>query len=184
MSHHSFTPKPHFMVNSHNLLRQAASVLKVQLAKQAGRIVGKEESQLVLGFEKDDWGGWYAVIPTWPGPKAALAMVDGADTFLDMLSEGNDYVALHISVNPIDGYDELHYQIAHPWGDGAYYLSVAHDHRMWLCGVTEFVLGRMPDKIWYSVTHSAVPCFDGQASQSSAGNDSMSHQSSSNESAE
>ena len=58
LSHHSFTPKPHFMVNSHNLLRQAASVLKVQLARQAGRIVGKEESQLVLGFEKDDWGGW------------------------------------------------------------------------------------------------------------------------------
>ena len=95
------SPKPHFMVNSHNLLRQAASVLKVQLARQAGRIVGKEENQLVLGFEKDDWGGWHAVIPTWPGPKAALAMVDGADTFLDMLSEGNDYVALHISVKPM-----------------------------------------------------------------------------------
>ena len=34
-------------------------------------------------------------------------MVDGADTFLDMLSEGNDYVALHISVTPLEGYDEL-----------------------------------------------------------------------------
>lgn len=165
------------MIKSQNLLRQAASTLKVQLARQAGRIVGNER-QLVLGFQKDDLGGWFAVIPTWPGPKAALAMVDGADTFLDMLSEGNDYVALHISVDPLDGWDELQYIVAHPWGDGAYYLSVAHDHKMWLCGVTEFVLGRMPDKIWYSVAHSAVTCADEQASRTSAGNDRMSCQSS------
>ena len=172
------------MVNSHNLLRQAASTLKLQLARQAGRIVGTTDTQLVLGFEKDDWGGWYAVIPTWPGPKAALAMVDGADTFLDMLSEGNDYVALHISVTPVEGYDELQYQLAHPWGDGAYYLSVAHDHQMWLCGVTEFVLGRMPDKIWYAVTHSAAPHSNEQTSHTSAGHDCMSQQSSQNESTE
>ncbi len=138
------------MSQSHNLLRHAAAALKVQLARQAGRILGNERS-LTLGFEKDKWGGWYAIIPSWPGPRAALAMVDGADTFLDMLSEGETYIALNISVDPVDGWDELRYDMPHPANDGAYYQSVAHNHMMWLCGVTEFVFGSMPQTIWYSV---------------------------------
>ena len=87
------------MSTSNNFLRQAASALKVHLSRQAGRVLGTERT-LSLGFEKDDWGGWFAVIPSWPGPRAALAMVDGADTFLDLLSKGESYVVLDLSMDP------------------------------------------------------------------------------------
>ena len=136
--------------SSPNLLRRAAGALKVQLSRQAGRLVGTER-QLSLGFEKDRWGGWYAIIPSWPGPRAALAMVDGADTFLDLLSEGQNHVVLELSIDARDGWNVLAYLKAHPYGDGADYLDVQHQHRMWLCGVTEFVFGHMPPRIWYRV---------------------------------
>lgn len=140
------------MSTSNNLLRQAASALKVQLSRQAGRVLGTERT-LSLGFEKDDWGGWFAVIPSWPGPRAALAMVDGADTFLDLLSKGEPYVVLDLSMDPKDGWSELRYLKPHAFGDGAYYTFENEErlHRMWLCGVTEFVFGEMPDRIWFKV---------------------------------
>ena len=139
------------MSSSKSRLQQAASALKVQLSRQAGRVLGTERT-LSLGFEKDDWGGWFAVIPSWPGPRAALAMVDGADTFLDLLSKGESYVALDLSMDPKDGWSELHYLMPHDCGDGAHYLDVEHNHRMWLCGVTEFVFGEMPERIWFKVS--------------------------------
>lgn len=140
------------MSTSNNFLRQAASALKVQLSRQAGRVLGTERT-LSLGFEKDDWGGWFAVIPSWPGPRAALAMVDGADTFLDLLSKGEPYVALDLSMDHKDGWSELRYLKPHAFGDGAYYTFENEErlHRMWLCGVTEFVFGEMPDRIWFKV---------------------------------
>ena len=140
------------MSTSQNFLRHAASALKVQLSRQAGRVLGTER-ELTLGFEKDQWDGWFAVIPSWPGPKAALAMVDGADTFLDLLSDGQSYVALDLSMDPKENWDELHYLKPHVYGDGAYYTFENEErfHRMWLCGVTEFVFGEMPDRIWFKV---------------------------------
>ena len=53
------------MSTSSNVLLKAASALKVQLARQAGRLVGTER-ELTLRFEKDDWGGWFAIIPSRP----------------------------------------------------------------------------------------------------------------------
>ena len=141
------------MSSSKSRLQQAASALKVQLSRQAGRVLGTERT-LSLGFEKDDWGGWFAVIPSWPGPRAALAMVDGADTFLDLLSKGEPYVALDLSMDPKDNWDRLHYLKPHAFGDGAYYTFENEErlHRMWLCGVTEFVFGEMPERIWFKVS--------------------------------
>ena len=106
-----------------------------------------------MSFEKEDWGGWFAVIPSWPGPKGALAMVDGADTFLDLLSRGENQVTLDLSIEPQEGWSELKYESKHIFGDGAYYVDLEHDHLMWLCGVTEFVFGHMPDQIWYNVVN-------------------------------
>ena len=56
---------PISMSTSSNVLLKAASALKVQLARQAGRLVGTER-ELTLRFEKDDWGGWFAIIPSRP----------------------------------------------------------------------------------------------------------------------
>lgn len=49
------------------------------------------------------------------------------------------------------GYAPLTSRAPHPAGDGAYYTVDLNggEHRMWLCGVTEFVFGAMPDRIYY-----------------------------------
>ena len=148
---HPFTH--HSMSNSSHLLHKAASVLKVQLSRQAGRLVGTER-ELTLSFEKDDWGGWFAIIPSWPGPLAALAMVDGADTFLDLLSGGANHVTLDLSIDPKETWRELNHLRPHAYGDGAHYTYEDDQrfHRMWLCGVTEFVFGEMPERIWFKVS--------------------------------
>lgn len=48
-------------------------------------------------FYKDEVHNWYIDLPSYPGPKADLQMVMGADTMLDLLSQGNGYVHLYIS---------------------------------------------------------------------------------------
>lgn len=47
-----------------------------------------------FAFTRDPDGSWYAVIPSYPGPRGDLQMVCGADTLLDIMSEGAS--ALHI----------------------------------------------------------------------------------------
>ena len=152
--HFRFTPQPPFsMFSFSNLLHKAASALKVLFSRKAGRLVGTQR-ELTLGFEKNDWGGWFAVIPSWPGPRAALAMVDGADTFLDLLSDGANHVTLKLSMDPKETWRELNYLRPHAYGDGAYYKYQDNErfHKMWLCGVTEFVFGEMPERIWFEVS--------------------------------
>ena len=78
-------------------------------------------------------------------------MVDGADTFLDYLSNNGDEVTLDLSLDPQQGYDVLNYRYPHPRNGGAYYSTQMgnNEHILWLCGVTEFVFGYMPEEVWY-----------------------------------
>jgi hypothetical protein len=105
-----------------------------------------------LSFKKEPSGRWYIVLPWWPGPKAALEMVQGADTFLDLLSDGSTHLTLkvgtHVTCEMATLTKYLDSQI-----DGAYYETLVGGklHRMWLCGVTEFVFGKMPKTIGYRV---------------------------------
>jgi hypothetical protein len=103
-----------------------------------------------MRFYKED-GMWYADVKGWPGPKNMLLMVDGADTFLDYLSNNGEEVTLDISLAPKKDYEVLNYSHPHPAGDGAYYIANmrGRDHKLWLCGVTEFVFGFMPEEVWY-----------------------------------
>lgn len=126
----------------------------------------------VLGFSKEE-GIWYADIPQFLeqglGTKGNLMMVDGADTFLDLLSGNGDQVTLSFSPNSFKGYEthmkkfkkglnrQLLDQIGHaPVDYGAYYrISSLHgkpyDHQLWLCPVAEYVFGNYPDEIFAAV---------------------------------
>lgn len=118
-----------------------------------------KNGRIALSFEQERDGGWFAVIPAWPGPKSALAMVAGADTFLDsLLSESSETgVTLDLSAtqeSPEEhpgAWELLSYIEPEEFGDGAYYRHETTDHRMWLCGVTAFVFGEMPERIWFRV---------------------------------
>ena len=140
-------------MNAYNILRPGASA-KMQ----------------TLSFIKED-GIWYADLPEFLdlelGVKANLMMVDGADTFLDLLSNNGKSVTLKLSREAFTGYNgqlkkirsglniNLLEEIGHaPVEYGAYYDVIEHNrkpfqHRLWLCPVTEYVFGEYPDKIYF-----------------------------------
>ena len=123
--------------------------LKSAASKTAGKIAGNK-TVLTMRFYKEEFM-WYADVKGWPGPKDMLLMVDGADTFLDYLSGKGEEVILDLSLDPKAGYEVLNYIHPHPAGDGAYYIADMNgrEHKLWLCGVTEFVFGYMPEEVWY-----------------------------------
>ncbi len=137
---------------------------------------GKNKLTKVIGFVKEENGSWYADLPEYLekgiGNKNDLLMVDGADTFLDFLSEGGARADILISTEEFGGYDtvlkkesigmnqSLLQQVGHAVVDyGAYYTiesfkGTAHSHRLWLCPVTEYVFGGYyPDKIFIKVVN-------------------------------
>lgn len=100
-----------------------------------------------LTFYKEWNGRWYADIKAYPGPKADLEMVCGADTMLDILSQGEEKVTLSLSTTEISGWDKLELlTLGNPegpeLGTGAWYKmksfkGISYDLEMWLCGVTK-----------------------------------------------
>lgn len=94
---------------------------------------------------------WFADLPSFPGSKEELQMVDGADTWLDKLSNNGQEVNLAISIEePLTNKLEL----VDSDDFGATYLVKEHngepyDHKVWLCPVTVFVFNEYPETIWY-----------------------------------
>lgn len=126
-----------------------------------------------LSFIKEE-GIWYADLPEFLerglGTKANLMMVDGADTFLDLLSNYGNKITLKLSRESFLGYHskivkikkgmniDLLQLIGHaPVDYGAYYQAVElqgqpFNHQLWLCPVTEYVFGEYPDVIFFSIS--------------------------------
>jgi hypothetical protein len=106
-------------------------------------------------FIKEDTGRWYIDLPEWPGSKAELEMVEGADTMLDHVGEGNDLVELQLSETPFDGAYALKLtkDLSDEIGGGMYllesYNNVVLNQEMWLCQVTEYVFGHLPPVIFF-----------------------------------
>lgn len=94
---------------------------------------------------------WYVYLKYWTGSKDDLEMVLGADTMLDILSEGNDSVNLCISSEEFEGYKYLLTK-THSESDGYWYdLTSEHiNFPVWLCYVTTYIYGNFPDKIYIS----------------------------------
>ena len=108
---------------------------------------------MILEFEKEDNGGWYIVLPEWPGPHSALAMVAGADLLLDTLNDGSNWVTLEVHTEKIDdSFFRLKrlFKIA----GGATYMvnSPKYKGPAWLCEVTKFVFNNtLPKRIYFKV---------------------------------
>lgn len=107
-----------------------------------------------LTFYKTQDNKWFVDLPEWEGAIEELQMVCGADTLLDIISQGEDSVRLFLSLEPQEGCDILDKLYDTPDVGGSYYIlltykGIEYDLEMWLCGVTEFVFGFMPDKIYF-----------------------------------
>jgi hypothetical protein len=115
---------------------------------------------------------WFADLPQFLdaglGTKANLMMVDGADTFLDHVTNNQNRAILKISTSQFEGSDaalnkiglglnqSLLDQIGHAKVNyGAYYKvdqfkGALINHQLWLCPVTEYVFeGTYPQTIYF-----------------------------------
>ena len=106
-------------------------------------------------FVKEGYG-WYIDLPEYiekGGSKGDLAMVAGADTMLDLISQGAKKVTITMDTKPFEKGDELTLvEELGPGGGGNYIMRSFEgkeiNHKMWLCDVTTFVFGSIPPKIF------------------------------------
>ena len=108
-------------------------------------------------FYKEETGRWYVDLPEWEGQKAELAMVSGADTLLEIMSQGEQTVNVVLSTVPFDGSDVLELQredeiIGGGWYQLLEYMGIPYELEMWLCEVTRFVFDELPKKIYFCKT--------------------------------
>ena len=112
-----------------------------------------------MRFYKDTDNKWYIDLPEWNGEKWELEMVMGADTMLDIAAQGESSVHLNISPEPFesDGLEIISDVLVKikdtpDIGGALYKLSTfkgfEYNLEVWLCHVTEFVFGSMPEKIY------------------------------------
>jgi len=115
---------------------------------------------------------WYIDLPLWPGPKAALEMLCGADDLLNRMSDNSNNVTLKFSTRKFKGYDDVLDRVCKMseltnesdgksagYGkfDGAIYEvrnkpiknEILTKNNVWLCGVTLFVFLRYPKHIYF-----------------------------------
>ncbi len=96
---------------------------------------------------------WYVDIPSYPGPKADLEMVCGADTMLAILTQGENSINLSIADKPLNNSIILTKVKDTPEIGGAEYLftsylDIEYNYNVWLCDVTKWVFGYLPETIY------------------------------------
>ena len=100
---------------------------------------------------------WYIDLPEFleqGGSIGDLQMIDGADKMLDIMAENASAVILNIAREPFEGADILNLtEKCDPYIGGGYYLMKYYEGKeinksIWLCQVTEFVFGDLPEQIF------------------------------------
>lgn len=109
-----------------------------------------------------DASGWYINLPQFiekGGTKEELAMVEGADTMLDIMADGKNAVTISLDTESFEGADMVELtEKCDPTIGGGYYLLKSWEGRrvmqtMWLCAVTESVFDYLPEKIFIRRFH-------------------------------
>lgn len=89
-------------------------------------------------------------------------MVDGADTMLEMMAGNESSVTLTISEQYFEGAELVTLtEKCDPYIGGGYYVMKHYEGQdinktMWLCQVTEFVFGKLPEKIFVKRQNTAT----------------------------
>lgn len=108
-----------------------------------------------LTFNKEK-SGWYIDLPEWKGSKGDLAMVSGADTLLDRISNDEESVKLSVALTPVDNFYKLKLTTkVNKAGGGIYkvYGAKKFPKEIWLCDVTKFVFGgHLPPEVYFYPT--------------------------------
>lgn len=99
---------------------------------------------------RDGAEGWFIDHPDWEGDPDDLEMVAGADTMLDYISNGSDEAYLKISDKHFYGH-EFYLEFSYVLHEGGVYNYIKEEEEsleMWLCYVTQFVFGYLPQTIY------------------------------------
>ncbi len=109
---------------------------------------------MVYTFYKEASGRWFVDLPDWEGEKDDLEMVCGADTMLDIISEGSMVIFLYISTKYFEFSNKLELiELGAEEGGGYYklaqYNGITFDLRLWLCDVTKYVFGEIPKNLYF-----------------------------------
>ena len=91
-----------------------------------------------LTFEKWEDGRWFVVLPEYDGDQDDLEMVDGADSFLDYLTEDGLYVTVDVSLED-PGDDSIVLKlVVHDEIGGTYQVENLSEfkHDVWLTNTT------------------------------------------------
>jgi hypothetical protein len=107
-------------------------------------------------FYKTADNKWFIDLPEWKGDAGELQMVEGADQLLDIVSANGKECTIEMADENMEAAEVLtllHIREANLGGGGDYFLEIYKGdfirHKLWLCGVTEFVFGHLPQKIWF-----------------------------------
>jgi len=110
----------------------------------------------LIRFYKNAKGEWYADIPEWDGNESDLQMVEGADELLEWVSVSTNECSLLMADLHMANAEilKLIYTREENLGGGGDYLLESFrgnyiNHKLWLCGVTEFVFKELPEKIYF-----------------------------------
>ena len=104
-----------------------------------------------LTFEKWEDGRWFVVLPNYDGDQEDLEMVDGADTFLDFLTEDGLYVTVDVNLEDSGDDSIILRLVAHDEIGGTYQVEnlSEYEHDVWLCNVVHFLFGEHPEIIYF-----------------------------------
>lgn len=100
---------------------------------------------------------WYIELPEFleqGGSIGDLQMIDGADKMLDMMAGNKNSVIVYLAGEQFDGADLLTLtEKCDPYIGGGNYMMKYYEGQeinrsMWLCQVTEFVFGGIPQQIF------------------------------------
>lgn len=105
-------------------------------------------------FKKQLHNRWYIQLDEWTGSNDDLEMVLGADTLLDIISEGENEVNCIISETYFEGSEKLEQiGLGDEFMGGSNYIlktykGIGINLDVWLCDVTKFVFGYFPKIIY------------------------------------
>ena len=107
-------------------------------------------------FYKNKGGQWYLNWPAWQGDPDDLQMVEGADEWLDLISNNAQEIDVSIALDVFNGSEVLNLvrlKEENLGGGGIYQLQYFADKQvdltLWLCKVTEVIFGLIPSQIYF-----------------------------------
>lgn len=109
-------------------------------------------------FYNNDKAEWWLTLPEWKGGPEDLQMIEGADQWLDLIGNDAENVEIEMSDQSFENAETLtllHIKEQNHGGGGIYYLETyqgeKQDLKLWLCEVTSFVFGCIPQKLFFRV---------------------------------